>query len=384
MEAPANSQQSTLAVISLFCGPGGFDQGFKESGFVTRLAYDLDAASINTHRHNHPHADAKLADLSTLKAEDIVQEWKSRCPDIAPVGILGGPPCQSFSVSNVHKKARDPRDNLPLHYARILKELNDEFELDFFVFENVPGLLSEKHVVKYERFKKLFRDCGFNVFEAVMDAQDFGVAQVRKRVFIVGLNEKKHRSVIFRFPSPTALTARTVREAIGDLPNPTPFNRDLKPDDIAFHPNHWYLQPRSKRFKESPDSLRGRKAGRSFRCLSWDKPSYTVAYGHREVHVHPDGARRLSVFEALCLQGFPSHYVLKGTLSDQLRLVSEAVPPPMAAAIASAVKSQLGWNSIAVADAAERTDGPSGEAKEPIKKKRCLRQSFITDWKSSQ
>jgi len=370
-DTPAS--HSSHALLSLFCGPGGLDQGFKDCGFVTKLAYDIDPAGVRTHRRNHVDANARVADLSKLQVDDIVREWKVASPDASPVGVLGGPPCQSFSVSNVHQKADDPRDDLPRHYARILKGLNDEFALDFFVFENVPGLLGAKHVEKYRQFKDLFRECGFDIYETVLDAQDFGVAQVRKRVFIVGLNRSKY-SLPFRFPSPSGDIALTVRGAIGHLPEPTPFERGLKPADIAFHPNHWYLQPRSAKFKQSADALRKRKnKGRSFRCLDWDKPSYTVAYGHREVHVHPDGGRRLSVLEALCLQGFPSHYVLEGTLSDQLRLVSEAVPAPLSAAIASELVEQLGLNCQQTAPA---NDEPSP------KKKRRLRQGVLSAWKS--
>ena len=80
------------------------------------------------------------------------------------------------------------------------------------------------------------------------------------------------------------------------------------------------------------------RAGRSFRRLEWDKPSPTVAYGHREIHVHPDGRRRLSIFEAMRLQGFPTDFVLEGTFSSQVEQVSNAVPPPLAEALATAIK----------------------------------------------
>ena len=100
------------------------------------------------------------------------------------------------------------------------------------------------------------------------------------------------------------------------------------------------MQPRSPRFTNGT-LKEGQITGRPFRVLSWDKPSWTVAYGHREVHVHPSGKRRLSVYEAMMLQGFPEDYELKGTLSDQIRMVSDAVSPPVAFALAKAILRTL-------------------------------------------
>ena len=126
-----------------------------------------------------------------------------------------------------------------------------------------------------------------------------------------------------------------MRSVIGDLPEPAFCARDLEKSAIPHHENHWTMRPVSKRFSAPGGAQR---AGRSFRRLEWDKPSPTVAYGHREIHVHPDGRRRLSIFEAMRLQGFPTDFVLEGTLSSQVEQVSNAVPPPLAEALATAIK----------------------------------------------
>lgn len=326
-------------LISLFCGPGGFDQGFKDAGFVTRLAYDNDGACVKTHRHNHPEAGALLEDLSKIKPAAIIKEWNSRS-NHPPVGVIGGPPCQSFSISNVHQDDLDPRHDLPLHYARILYALNKRFGLDFFVFENVPGLVTKKHIQKFAAFVKLFERAGFHVFEGSLDTQNFGVAQMRKRVFVVGINKEKYPDIDFIFPEGTTQKPLTVNEALADLPEPMFFSLGLTEDDIPHHPNNWCMQPKSSKF--SNGTLHpGEQRSRSFRVLDGNRPSYTVAYGHREVCIHPNCKRRLSVLEAMRLQGFPWDYVLKGTMSDQIRLVSEAVSPPVAKAIADALKQQL-------------------------------------------
>lgn len=327
-------------LISLFCGPGGFDQGFKEAGFVTRLAYDADPACINTHRRNHPEAGAEMADLSRLDVGSIAAAWRQRS-DQPPVGIIGGPPCQSFSISNVHQSDDDERHTLPGHYARILRGLNELYDIDFFVFENVLGLKSVRHKARFLMFKRQLEDAGFVVSEGKLDAVEFGVPQVRPRLFIVGLNQSRYNGRAFDFPIGNHANWTTVRDVLGELPEPTCFARKIDPTSIPFHPNHWCMRPRSHKFTNG--TLVPRKyTGRSFRVLSWDYPSYTVAYGHREVHVHPNCQRRLSVFESMRLQGFTDEYVLTGTLSDQFRLVSEAVPPPVARAVACALIQQVG------------------------------------------
>jgi len=130
----------------------------------------------------------------------------------------------------------------------------------------------------------------------------------------------------------------TVREAIEGFVEPAFYSRGLETKEIPFHPNHWTMKPKSKRFK-SP--INGNGDGRSFKRLQWDKASPTIAFGHREIHVHPDGTRRLSIFEAMRLQGFPSDFVLEGNLSEQVEQVSDAVPPPVAVSIATAIKRSL-------------------------------------------
>ncbi len=326
-------------LISLFCGPGGFDEGFCAAGFTTRLAYDNDKACVATHRHNHPEAGALQADLSVIDVDAIIRVWEERAPGIAPTGLIGGPPCQSFSVSNVHQTEDDPRHKLPEHYARILARLNQEYSIPFFVFENVPGLITPKHQEKFGQFKAMFENAGFDIFEESLDAKDYGVPQDRQRVFIVGTNRALYPGFRFTFPRPTHPQPLTVEDAIAGLPEPVPFLKGLTARGYP-HPNHWCMAPKSPKFTTGIMTP-GLIMGRSFRVLAWDQPSYTVAYGHREVHVHPSGRRRLSVYEAMLLQGFPPTYELKGTLSDQIRLVSEAVAPPVAQALAEALMDQL-------------------------------------------
>jgi DNA (cytosine-5)-methyltransferase 1 len=318
----------------LFCGAGGLDYGFEKENFKVSLAFDVRPAAINTYNHNRLSPHGHVADISKLTIDDLDRLYGS---EFKPFGVIGGPPCQSFSFSNVSEKENDKRHNLPLKYAELLKSLNERNPIHFFVFENVLGLKSKKHIEKFKRFKAAFGDAGFNIHEKVLDSVDFGVPQNRKRIFIVGLNKQIYSDCSLLFPSHKT-KRKTVSQSISELPNPIFFSSRNNFDSIPFHPNHWCMTPKSKKFSTPGALIPGKAIGRSFRVLEWHKPSPTVAYGNREVHVHPSCDRRLSVFEAMLLQGFPKKFELKGTLSDQFSQISEAVPPPLSREVAKTIR----------------------------------------------
>lgn len=325
-----------IPILSLFCGCGGLDLGFTQAGFEVVLALDVDSAAVRTYNLNHGEGIARVANLAELDGNAVIELLQAKSPPRPPRGVIGGPPCQAFSHSNVYVKRDHIQRTLPGRYAFILKTLNEQYDLDFFVFENVRGITFDRHRKEFARFRALFEDAGFRLFERLLNAVDFGVPQKRARVFVVGLNQDKFREWDFVFPEPHGNPVRTVADAISRLPEPRFFERGLMPEDIPHHPNHWTMRPKSRKFHDG--SLKeGHSSGRSFRVLSWGKPSWAVAYGNREVHIHPSGKRRLSVYEAMLLQGFPKTYQLLGTLSHQIRQVSDAVPPPLARALARSI-----------------------------------------------
>jgi DNA (cytosine-5)-methyltransferase 1 len=333
-----------LPLLSLFCGPGGLDIGFEQTGFSPLLALDKDSAAVESYNWNRNNSKTGVVfDLSEVGASEIdtiLKLWDERAgKGIAPIGIIGGPPCQSFSVSNVHRLSDDPRAKLPLSYAKILDAINKRFDLEFFLFENVAGLGNRPHSDSLELFIGAFENAGFDVKQFYLEAADFGLPQYRKRMFLVGFNNARYRKAQYVPPKGEGSFV-TVRDVLGDLPEPLYFAKGLNPKDFGLHPNHWCMNPKSKKFLNG--TLKpGEMLGRSFRMLNWEDRSWTVAYGHREVHVHPNGRRRLSVYEAMILQGFPQEYELRGTLSAQIRQVSDAVPPPLAGALAESILKAL-------------------------------------------
>jgi DNA (cytosine-5)-methyltransferase 1 len=323
------------SVISLFSGCGGLDLGFEMAGFRPVIAYDIFESAVVTYNTNRDQTIAKCVDLTKLDANEIVDHIQDKSKDEAPIGVIGGSPCQAFSRSNVKPKEDDARRTLPGRYAQLLGELNKQYPIHFFVFENVQGITFKRHEKEFAHFRFLFEESGFELYEALLNAKDFSVPQNRPRVFIVGLNKKLYSNNKFVFPQPVSKKANTIADSFanvfGDAPWPEPafYSKELKPQDIPFHPNHWTMVPRSPKFKNGYLN-NGHAKGRSFRVLDWEKPSWTVAYGNREIHIHPSRKRRLSIFEAMILQGFPQEYVLTGNFSEQVKQVSDAVPPPLA------------------------------------------------------
>lgn len=333
----ADSGAGLPKIVSLFSGAGGLDLGFHEVGFPLAFAVDSSQAAIRTHQRNFPSTKSIASDLVELGPQGVLAHLDGLVQPGERIGVIGGPPCQGFSRANTTGiDEDDPRNELPILYLDIVECLQNQFEVEFALFENVLGIRDAKHADTFSGILDRFEEIGLCPGVDAYCALDFGVPQNRNRVIISGF---RRQDVAGAFsPEKAPRENLTVRDAIGGLPQPAYFTRHLKAEDIPHHPNHWTMKPRSKRFSD-PDGMP--PASRSFRRLAWDAPSPTVAYGHREIHVHPDGQRRLSIYEAMILQGFSDDFVLEGTLSDQVEQVSNAVPPPLARALAVAVKTVL-------------------------------------------
>lgn len=343
-----------LLVLSLFCGAGGLDLGFTQAGFRTLLAIDIYQHAVSTVSANFEGTEAVQADLCQPETLDLILDRvggiASEAASWRLFGVIGGPPCQGFSTMNASNNHSDPRNQLVFRYAEILRMVNRRFNLDFFVFENVPALVSPKYRDHFRHACSMFESAGYRVSYDVLDSIDFGVPQYRKRVFVVGINERHNLKFDFqrirRVRGP-----RNVEDVLSGLPSLDASNKYSRQD---FHPNHRSMKPYSPKIAQIEPGDMKRK---SFKRLAWDQPSPTVAYGHNEVHIHPakgDQDRRLSAYEAMLLQGFPPKFEFKGTLSAWQRLVSEAVSPPVAKAIAESIIEQLGIKT---------KTGSSGEVK---------------------
>jgi DNA (cytosine-5)-methyltransferase 1 len=322
-------------IVSLFAGAGGLDLGFCQAGFDIAVAFDSSKAAVSSHRRNFPTTVSVLGDLTRLQPAGVARHVADTIPTGQRIGVIGGPPCQGFSRANTGATSTDPRNQLPFLYIDIVRQLQRDYEVEFVLFENVLGIRDRKHAPIYEALVAGLRRLNFDVGDRELCALDFGVPQLRRRIVLWALRKGRGYGTVRprkrRGP-------KTVKEAIGGMERPTFFQRNLDPAMIQLHPNHWTMRPKSPRFS-SP--LAPSADARSFKILEWDRPSPTVAFGHREIHVHPDGDRRLSILEAMSLQGFPRTFVLEGNLSEQVEQVSNAVPPPLARSVASALRRSL-------------------------------------------
>jgi DNA (cytosine-5)-methyltransferase 1 len=335
LEQSVSNESSLPYVVSLFSGAGGLDLGFHQEGFSIPIAIDMSPAAIRTHKRNFKNTTSLAADLRALKPEGVYSLVVEKIPLGSRLGVIGGPPCQGFSRANTLSQANDPRNDLPQLYLDIVKKLGEHYIVEFVVFENVLGIRDKKHSEKYSEIITGLDELGFNTTEKELCALDFGVPQNRKRVILSALRKGRGYPAVQPIKSDGL---RTVREAIYGLPSPAYFRRDLSVADIPHHANHWTMQPKSKKFA-SPSTATSE--GRSFKRLNWDQPSPTIAFGNREIHIHPSGERRLSIYEAMILQGFPKEFVLEGNLSEQVQQISNAVPPPLGRSVAAAVKTAL-------------------------------------------
>ena len=240
-------EERTWPVLSLFSGAGGLDLGFKHGGFRPGLAVDIDPAAVETYRWNQPGTHVAPLDIAGSNADAFVDLWTSINGEEGPVGIIGGPPCQAFSVSNVHQKRRDPRRKLLVNYTKVIEAFTSRLGLDFFVFENVPGLTQKRHRRRYLEFKRLCRKAGYSVREKVVNAGRFGIPQNRKRIIVIGINRERFPGLVLDPPEGDKQPT-TARVAIQGLPEPAFCRRDLDAAEVPHHPNHVSMVPRSRKF----------------------------------------------------------------------------------------------------------------------------------------
>ena len=319
-------------MLSLFSGCGGLDLGFEQAGYQIGLAYDLSPSAIASHNHNRDKNSAFIRDITQIKLSDLDEDFGEK---FYPRGIIGGPPCQSFSRGNSSKRANDPRTKLVRSFFSLALRIHrNRGGLDFIVMENVSEIAKANRGRLLQREIDRLKAEEFEVFCDVYDAVNYGVPQIRKRLFLIALNKSRYKGA-WRKPQ-EAHKIKVVEDVLSGLAEPVRYIHSKSLQIYPEHPNHWCMTPRSEKFFDA-SLTPGRSSGRSFKTLAWNKPSYTASYGHREVHVHPNCRRRLSVFEAMLIQGFPRSYLLLGTLSSQFSQVSEAVPPPLAKAIAQAI-----------------------------------------------
>jgi DNA (cytosine-5)-methyltransferase 1 len=324
-----------MQVISLFSGAGGLDLGFEKAGFETVFANEYDKTIWATYQANFPKVHLDTRSIVDIPDADVPKEAD---------GLIGGPPCQSWSEAGAHRGIEDQRGQLFFEYERILKHVKPKF----FLAENVSGILSSRHSTAFAAIIDRFRRLGYDVNYRMLRASDFGVPQDRDRVIIVGL--RSDLGCEFAFPEPVG-AAPTMRDVIHGMPKPRPNPSHSKRVDHRTVDNHEYLVSSFSSMYMSRNRVR-----------AWDQQSFTIQAGARHAPIHPsapkmekmDGDkfrfalgheekyRRLSVRECARIQTFPdTHQFCYERIVDGYKMIGNAVPVEFGFHLAKAVKTAL-------------------------------------------
>lgn len=369
-------------IIDLFAGCGGLSTGFEMAGFNISLAIEKDEWASETYRYNHPGTNVVTGDITQIiELDSIVLR------NVKIDGIIGGPPCQGFSLSGKRDR-KDPRNSLFMDFVRFVKH----FQPSFFIMENVPGILSMRTAsgesvvgLIFDEYKK----AGYNASYKVLNAAEFGVPQTRNRVIFIGIRKDYEFKPERLYPDGLYLGASlgqeqiTIKDAIMDLPQIEAGMGEEEQEYIVEPQNdyqEWIREGSSKiynhvamkhtdrlieRFKQikQGQSLKDvdeeymqRKRGDASKISGkvysqnnmrpyGDKPSPTIAASFQSNFIHPYLNRNYTAREAARLQSFPDWYVFKGkrtTMSweknlSQYQQIGNAVPPLLAKAIAEKI-----------------------------------------------
>lgn len=367
-----NEKHSTtgIPVLSFFTGGGFFDIGFEQAGFNVVWTNENHRAFARIYAYGmtrwrrsiDPEAPeariTTLEDVKTLRAPKIE---KQAFPDGRPrlFGVIGGPPCPDFSSGGANMGMNGVNGKLAGTYVRRITTLMPHF----FVLENVAGLYRTKiHRVYLEKLERVLRGAGYCVDYEIINALEMGVPQDRERLIVIGIHKDVAKRCTgrkmddmgrnwFAWPEiPHFKDAKqkydwpTMDKFGGDTPylNGVPYELtvDSALKDIPVWNQNDQFKAYSERFRTVEEGNTKRK---SFKRLHRYRYSPTACYGNNEVHLHPSEPRRLSVREAMRIQGIPDEYVLPPdeSLGAKFNIVSNGVPVPLANQIAQSLKRFL-------------------------------------------
>lgn len=358
--------------VDLFCGAGGLSTGLLDAGIAVRVGIDADAPSVETFGLNHLPRGAKgvKGDVKGMTGTDL-RELAGGTIDL----LAGGPPCQPFSVAGRRRGLDDVRGDLIFEFVRLLAES----EADAFVFENVPNLATVSDGEVVATLERAFAAAGYSATAATLFAADYGVPQMRKRLFVVGARGRD-------IPMPPGVTHAaeasllgvspyvTASEALDDLP-------DVEAPEAEAIPNH---EPtfHGERMLEVFATLEPGKRDPKSRHdrLHPDRLGYTLRAGTgnfsplRPVHHRYD--RVLSVRECARLQSFPDTFIWPDTMArlQQYRQVGNAVPPLLARSVARHLAAAMEWT---LEPDRFRVDEPPATARLSLAERLERRQRFM-------
>lgn len=364
-----------LTAIDLFCGAGGLSEGFRQAGYTVVAGNDIEVAAGETYMATHPDAEFILGPIQDVTVERLCKAGDVRVGELDV--LLGGPPCQAYSVYNHQRGMHDARANLFREYLRIVEGLKPKW----VVMENVTGITSIAGGTVVQSIKDELRKLGYEVECRVLKAEEYGVPQERRRMVFIG----NRLGLPVAFPEPThgpvgsgLMPFTTIWDAIGDLPVLANGEKD-KVADYASEPSNWFQAytrekacrivlnhgaPRLSAINQA--RMRHIPIGGSWRDIPHEllpegmkrakRSDHTKRYGrmrpeglsctvltkcdiHWGAYIHPYQDRAISVREAARIQAFPDSFVFQGSRTEQYVQVGNAVPPLLGRKVAEAIRS---------------------------------------------
>jgi DNA (cytosine-5)-methyltransferase 1 len=337
-----NNSDIKYNVVELFAGAGGLALGLEEAGFKSQAVLEIDKWASKTLRTNRPNWNVIEGDITKISQEGIKKYLK----DDAEIDLLsGGYPCQSFSYAGNRQGMADVRGTLFYDYAEILKELQPKM----FFAENVKGLVTHDGGKTLKTMIEVFEEVGYSVSYQVLNSVNYGVAQKRQRIIIIGIRKdiKEQIGEEFEFPSPYTKTL-TLKDILQDVPSSPCATYNEKKKEVLKHVKPggcWRDLPDdvARDYMKTTYFMGGGRTGIA-RRLSWEEAGLTVLCSPAQKQTercHPDELRPFSVRENARIQSFPDSWVFEGALSQQYKQIGNAVPVNLAKEVGLAIKKYL-------------------------------------------
>ena len=383
----AKATHNKMQMVDLFCGAGGLSLGFTQEGFVTALANDIEECCVDTYSHNHPETPRKNIVQGDIRLviDQLEELLKNKKIDI----VIGGPPCQGFSMANRQRLIDDPRNHLYKNYVEIVKRVQPKF----FVMENVKGMLSVSDQVKED-----FRDIGYEVECHILNAKDYGVPQNRERLIYIGNRLGVDNEQIFGeiFTLAEKIPNHVLKDALVGLRKLEASRKKNATEEGSVESGYRIEKNNAtgelneyvsyiNQGREVPVTLNHKARynndrdieifGRLYQGDKSDDPKIAdiMPYARRNdifkdkyfkleedkvcktitahmkfdcnMYIHPTQARGLTPREAARVQSYPDDYYFRGAYTKTYMQIGNSVPPLLGRAVESKIKKYLGGNS---------------------------------------
>lgn len=311
-------------VISTFAGTGGSSLGYHWAGFKELLAIDFDAHAVECFKANFPDVPIWHKSVTEVTGKEIIDFCKINRGDLDVFD--GSPPCQGFSTAG-KRELLDPRNNLFMHYWRLV----DELQPKVFVMENVSGMIKGEMKGKFLEILSTLKSGNYMVKAKLMNAKYYGVPQSRERMIFIGVRKDLKKTPEFPIPS---VNVKTVREALAEI------------KEVGYYPpiTNEFIKSLFGKIKPGENASKYHPKGSFFNASKWPigRPAPTVT---KMVPVggilHPFENRHISINEVKKICSFPEDWKLGDDFKDAYARLGNAVMPKMMQAIAETIKTKL-------------------------------------------